>query len=152
MKKYLYLLLVAIFSSLCVCLTSCGGDDDDEPDAPNNVGTTSELVGKWEVVKTTTTHYTFIPEMKEYYDNVEVEDGNGVYWEFTKNKVTTYDPTDLLNGKPQNYTYNKETRDVTIFNFISFTVTKLTSREMILTFESSDEYYGVSSVMEFRKK
>ncbi len=41
MKKYLYLLFVALFATMSFSLTSCG-DDDDEPNDPNNGGSTTE--------------------------------------------------------------------------------------------------------------
>ena len=43
MKKYLYLLFVAIFATLSFSLTSCG-DDDDEPNGGNG-----SVVGTWKV-------------------------------------------------------------------------------------------------------
>lgn len=43
MKKYLYLLFVALFATMSFSLTSCG-DDDDEPNGGNG-----NIVGTWKV-------------------------------------------------------------------------------------------------------
>lgn len=58
MKKYLYLLFVAIFATITFALTSCG---DDEPDDPNNGGTNGK--------------YTFTFNNKTYYYGYDVNYG-----------------------------------------------------------------------------
>lgn len=44
MAKYLKLFMVALFATLTLSLTACGGDDDDEPDFPDNGGNSSSEV------------------------------------------------------------------------------------------------------------
>lgn len=49
MKKYLKLLMVAIFASMSFAFVSCGDDKDDEPDNNGVTGSTSSFVGTWEM-------------------------------------------------------------------------------------------------------
>ena len=141
----LALLFVALFS-----LSACGGDDDE--DAPESTSNSSGLVGKWEVDQYVNIYSTNIPELSDMYNREEVEDGNGVYWEFTNKKVTVFDPTDLLNEKPQNYTYNKSKKQLAIANWLTFTVEKLTSSEMILSFKSSDTNFTLEEKIYLHKR
>ena len=146
MKHYSILALLLMF---CIGFTACG-NDDDVPENPGDVNTSS-FVGKWEVVKTIDKYYTTIPEMQDYYNREDVEEGNGEYWEFTANKVTIHDPSDLLNGKPVDYSYNKKTGELTLSGIMTYKVTKLTSTSMTIVFESSDQNFGVITTTEFKK-
>ena len=59
MKKYLKLLMVAIFASMTFTFVACGNDDDKEPDGGNN--TDNGFVGTWSM--------SMIGHSGEYRDN-----------------------------------------------------------------------------------
>ncbi len=150
MKKYLYLLMMGLFASMALCLTACGGDDD-EPDSPDN-GNKSKIVGIWEISQTTTKYYSKIPEMQDYYDHEDVEYGDGSYWEFTSSKLTVHDAGDIANSKAVKYTYNESTKELKIAGTITYTVKKLTNSQMTLVFDSSDANFGIKTTIEFHKQ
>lgn len=150
MKKYLYLLMMGLLSAMSICLTACGGDDD-EPDSNNN-GSKSKIVGIWEITQTTTKYYSKIPEMQDYYDREEVEYGDGSYWEFSSSKLTVHDMADLADSKPVKYTYNESAKELKIAGTMTYTVKKLTNSEMILVMDTSDANFGVKTTIEFQKQ
>ena len=103
MERYIKLLFVALFATMSFALTSCG-DDNDEPDDPNNIS----LVGTWEHTITFSadwwqTAYTQIKNDGTYiaitdvycmgYSDVSVEYGK---WTRNGNKLTLKadDPSD----------------------------------------------------------
>ena len=135
----------------CIGFTACGNDDEPENPAEGTGAATSSIVGKWEITKTTYKYYTTIPEMQQYYEREEVEEGNGEYWEFTASKLIVHDPSDLLNGKAMNYTYNEKNGELKITGALTYNVTKLTSSSMTAKLESSDENYGTIVTIEFKK-
>lgn len=151
MKKYLYVAM-AFFALMCVGLTACGSDNDDNdgPDDPSN--NDSKIVGVWEIVKTTTKYYTTVPEAQDYYNREEVEDGDGSYWEFTSSKLTVHDAKDLADLKPVNYNYNESKGELSITGLLTYKVTKLTKSAMTLVHDSSDGQFGITTTIEFVKK
>lgn len=71
MKKYLYLLFVALFATMSFALTSCSSDDD-EPSASNIVGTWKSNGGAMEQAGLTQ-YIRFSKDGK--YDEVTLDDG-----------------------------------------------------------------------------
>ena len=51
MKKFSYWILMVMFPFVCLSVSSCG-DDDNENDEPQS-GSKSEIVGTWEIDKIT---------------------------------------------------------------------------------------------------
>lgn len=118
MKKYLSLIAFVMMAVVSLSLTACGDDDDDD-----NVGSTSELVGTWDIVNTT------------YYstgESPEVESGDGAYWVFTADKLTVHDSEDLANGKSFDYTYDSSSKEIYIDGDPLFHVTALSKSSLTL--------------------
>ncbi len=133
----------------CLSLAACGGDDDnDEPQS----GSKSEIVGTWDVDKTTTMYYTSIPEAADYYNREEVEYGDGSYWVFTSSKLTIYDSNDVADGSAVKYTYNKSKGELTIAGALTYKVKKLTASDLTLYLDSSDGQFGMSTTIELSKR
>lgn len=124
------------------------GIPDSDPDSDND---SDSVEGKWAISKIITQRYTFIPELQNAYNDEEVKYGNGEYWEFTSTKVTVHDPSDLMNGKPINYTFNKATNELSISGWVTYNVTQLTSRQMTLEWDTNDGQFGERNIMEFTK-
>lgn len=120
-------------------------------DTPNNPTEEATIVGNWEVAQVTTKYYTTIPEMQDY-NNVEVESGNGEYWEFSSNKLIVHDPSDVMNGKVVSYTYNKSEGILSIPGWLTYEVTELTSRKMTLMTDHNDGKFGTTTIIDFIKK
>lgn len=124
------------------------GIPDSDPDSDND---SDSVEGKWAISKIITQRYTFIPELQNAYNDEEVKYGNGEYWEFTSTRVTVHDPSDLMNGKPINYTFNKATNELSISGWVTYNVTQLTSRHMTLEWDTNDGQFGERNIMEFTK-
>lgn len=154
MKKFNSFILSLLLGAMALAFNSCGGDDDEpgDPSTGNPSTSKSELVGNWYIEKTTTYYFTTIPEAQGYYNHEEVDYGQGEYWEFTDKTVTVHDSSDLMNGKPVNYTYNKSNKTLSIAGSLTYTVDNLTTNEMTLSFESSDGKFGVKTVIDFEKE
>lgn len=103
MERYIKLLFVALFATMSFALTSCG-DDNDEPDDPNDVS----LVGTWKhtinfsadwwqtdytQIKNDGTYITITDVYCMGYSDVSVEYGK---WNRDGNKLTVKadDPSD----------------------------------------------------------
>ena len=135
MKKYLSLIAFVMMAVVSLSLTACGDDDDDD-----NVGSTSELVGTWDIVNTT------------YYstgESPEVESGDGAYWVFTADKLTVHDSEDLANGKSFDYTYDSSSKELHIAGYPLFHVTALSKSSLTLR---SNEAFGSYSIIKFNKR
>ena len=135
MKKYLSLIAFVMMAVVSLSLTACGDDDDDA-----NVGSTSELVGTWDIINAT------------YYStgkSPEFESGYGAYWVFTADKLTVHDSEDLANGKSFDYTYNSSSKELRIAGFPLFHVTALSKSSMTLR---SNEAFGSYSIINFNKR
>lgn len=135
MKKYLSLIAFVMMAVVSLSLTACGDDDDDV-----NVGSTSELVGTWDIVNTT------------YYstgESPEVESGDGAYWVFTADKLTVHDSEDLANGKSFDYTYDSSSKELHIAGYPLFHVTALSKSSLTLR---SNEAFGSYSIIKFNKR
>ena len=126
-----------------------GSDDKEDQNRPTGEAT---IVGNWEVSKVTTKTYTTIPEMQDYYNNEEVESGNGEYWEFSSNKLIVHDPSDAMNGKAVNYTYNKSEGTLSVQGWLTYEVTELTPRKMTLMSDHNDGKFGTTTIIDFIKK
>ena len=135
MKKYLSLIAFVTMAVVSLSLTACGDDDDDV-----NVGSTSELVGTWDMIKTT--HYST-------GESPEVESGDGAYWVFTADKLTVHDSEDLANGKSFDYTYDSSSKELRIAGFPIFHVTALSKSSLTLR---SNEAFGSYSIIKFNKR
>lgn len=149
MRKYLWVVMTILLTSLMLGLTACSSDDD--PENPDD-GVTSEIVGRWEVSVVTTKYYTTIPEAQDYYYREEVDYGTGEYWDFTSSKLTIHDENDLMNGKAVKYSYNKKKGELSVSGGSMYKVKKLTSNSLILTLDSSDGQFGISTTIEFIKQ
>lgn len=118
MKKYLSFMVFAMMTVFSLIFVSCSSDDD-------NNGSSSELVGTWDLVNTT-----------YYYEDEslgsDTEDGNGTYWVFTENKLTVHDSEDLMNGKSIDYIYDSNSKELKISGFPIYKVTKLTSSTLVM--------------------
>ena len=135
MKKYLSLIAFVMMAVVSLSLTACGDDDDDV-----NVGSTSELVGTWDIINTT------------YYstgESPEVESGDGAYWVFTADKLTVHDSEDLANGKSFDYTYNSSSKELHIAGYPLFHVTALSKGSLTLR---SNEIFSSYSIIKFNKR
>ena len=135
MKKYLSLIAFVMMAVVILSLTACGDDDDDV-----NVGSTSELVGTWDIINTT------------YYstgESPEVESGDGAYWVFTADKLTVHDSEDLANGKSFDYTYNSSSKELHIAGYPLFHVTALSKGSLTLR---SNEIFSSYSIIKFNKR
>lgn len=131
MKKYLNLLLVALFATMTLSLVSCK-DDKDEPTS------VSDLAGTWEMTKSTVV----------YRGKTEVDYPQNVYWVFTNDKLMVHDVRDLANGKEVSYSYNKATKELQIVGYPLYTVTKLTDTSLVMTAET----LGMQTTNEFKKR
>ena len=124
--------MMAVFS---LAFVSCSDDDDE------NTNSTSELVGTWDVVKTT-----------YYYDDKnldsDIEYGNGAYWVFTENKLTVHDPEDLMNGRSIDYIYDNNSKELRISGFPIYKVTELTNTTLVMRAETIGGY----QISELKKK
>ena len=136
MKKYLSLIAFVMMAVVSLSLTACGDDDDDV-----NVGSTSELVGTWEIINAT--FYSTTGE------NPKFESGDGAYWVFTADKLTVYDSEDLANGKSFDYTYDSSSKELRIAGFPIFHVTALSKSSLTLR---SNEAFGSYSIIKFNKR
>ena len=135
MKKYLSLIAFVLMAVVSLSLTACGDDDDDD-----NVGSTSELVGTWDIINTT------------YYstgESPEFESGYGAYWVFTADKLTVHDSEDLANGKSFDYTYDSSSKELHIAGYPLFHVTALSKSSLTLR---SNEAFGSYSIIKFNKR
>ena len=151
MKKYLYTIMMAMLPVLSWSLSSCGSDGDDDID-DNQSGSKSELVGTWDIEKTTTKYYTTVAEAADYYNREEVEDGDGAYWVFTSSTLTVYDDNDVADGAAVKYTYDKSSGELKIAGALTYKVKKLNSSSMTLFMDSSDGQFGISTTIEFAKR
>ena len=132
MKKHLRLMAFAMMAVFSLTFASCSSDDD-------NKGSSSELVGTWDVVKTT-----------YYYDGLgsDTEDGNGAYWVFTENKLTVHDPEDLMNGKSVDYIYDSNSKELKVAGFPIYKITELTSSTLVLRADIINGY----QITNFKKR
>jgi hypothetical protein len=71
------------------------------------------------------------------------------YWVFTADKLTVHDKTDLANGKSVNYTYNSNSKELSIVGYPLYTVTELTKSALVIR---SQEIYGGYDVIKFKKR
>ena len=136
MKKYLSLIAFVMMAVVSLSLTACGDDDDDV-----NVGSTSELVGTWDIINTT------------YYstgESPEVESGDGAYWVFTADKLTVHDSEVLANGESFDYTYNSSSKELHIAESpFFFHVTALSKGSLTLR---SNEIFSSYLIIKFKKR
>ena len=100
-------------------LTACGDDDDDD-----NVGSTSELVGTWEIINKTL--YSTTGESKI------VESGDSAYWVFTADKLTIHNSENLAYGNSFGYAYNSSSKELYIDGFHPLHVTALSKGSLTL--------------------
>ena len=137
MKKYLSLIAFVMMAVVSLSLTACGDDDDDD-----NVGSTSELVGTWEIINATL--YSTTGESKI------VKSGDGAYWVFTADKLTVYHSEDLANGESFGYAYNSSSKELYIAGHSPFHVTALSKGSLTLrSDEISSTYYYI---IKFKKR
>lgn len=83
MKRYLYIIIIALVTSISLCLTSCR-NSDDEP-VPEKQ---PSIFGRWIVTKRVLYSYTLNSETGEeeiFYElNQDQEDGTRDLWYFNK--------------------------------------------------------------------
>lgn len=135
MKKYLSLIAFVMMAVVSLSLTACGDDDDDV-----NAGSTSELVGTWDIINTT------------YYstgESPEVESGDGAYWVFTADKLTVHDSEVLANGESLDYTYDSSSKELYIDGDLLFHVTALSKSSLTLRYNLA---FGSYIIIKFKKK
>ncbi|MDY5320755.1 MAG: lipocalin family protein [Prevotella sp.] len=135
MKKYLSLIAFVMMAVVSLSLTACGDDDDDV-----NVGSTSELVGTWDIVNTT------------YYstgESPEVESGDGEYWVFTADKLTVHYSEDLANGESFDYTYDSSSKEIYIDGDLPFHVTALSKSSLTLRYNLA---FGSYIIIKLKKR
>ena len=121
-------------------------DDVDKEDGNNDASnsSSSQLIGNWVVQKSTT-----------YYSdgNREEEIGKGAYWIFSETKVTMHDEKELFDGESLNYTYNANSRKLSIdigSSFkLTYTVKTITGTSLVIQSEVLDGSY---EIIEFEKK
>ena len=140
MKKYFYLIIIAVLSAMPVFLTSCGGDDD-EPD--------SMIIGKWELTKSILNMSIWDAENEKWVDDVSTENGEGETFEFTANKLFITDPSYPGNNKTLDYHFNPTTNTLYVFQFADYKVEKLTSKELVLVQTEEMPFYKTTLTIEF---
>ena len=130
----LFIMLMAMMVT-AITFTACGGDDDEE-----NIGSSSELVGTWDML-TITSYYSG--------ESPEVENVSDAYWVFTADKLTVHDKTDLANGKSVSYTYNGNSKELSIIGYPLYTVTELSKSTLVIR---SEEMFGSYEIIKFKKR
>lgn len=135
MKKFLSFMAFAMLAVFSLAFVSCSDDDDEN----ENTGSTSELVGTWDVINTT-----------YYYDGLgsDIEDGNGAYWVFSANKLTVHDSEDLMNGKSVDYIYDNDSKELKVSGFPVYKVTELTNTTLVMR----AEVIGGHQITKFKKR
>lgn len=144
MKRYFYLLAVALFAALSISLTSCE-KDDDEPDAPVN---SPSIIGKWNVSRTVLKYYVIDPETGEDDTTEDVEEGVGETFEFTDSNLTIHDPAYPEEDETYKYVYNEANNIILIEGGSNFKIAKLSSKELHLVTEISETGYSASLTIE----
>lgn len=146
MKRYFYLLTVALFAALLISLTSCG--NDDEPDVPDN---SPSIIGKWNVSRTVLKYYFIDPETGEENTSDEVEEGVGETFEFTDSSLIIHDPAYPDEDEIYKYIYNEATGIILIDGGSNFKIAKLTSNTLHLVSEISETGMSVTMTIELEK-
>lgn len=131
--KVTFILLAMMVTA--ITFTACGSDDDED-----NIGSSSELVGTWDML-TITSYYSG--------ESPEVENVSDAYWVFTADKLTVHDKTDLANGKSVSYTYNGNSKELSIIGYPLYTVTELSKSTLVIR---SEEMFGSYEVIKFKKR
>ena len=131
--KVTFVLLAMMVTA--ITFTACGSDDDED-----NIVSSSELVGTWDML-TITSYYSG--------ESPEVENVSDAYWVFTADKLTVHDKTDLANGKSVSYTYNGNSKELSIIGYPLYTVTELSKSTLVIR---SEEMFGSYEVIKFKKR
>ena len=135
MKKYLSLIAFVMMAVVSLSLTACRDDDDDD-----NVGSTSELVGTWDIVNKTSYSTGESPKVKS---------GDGAYWVFTADKLTVHDSEVWANGKSFDYSYDSSSKELYIDGDLFFHVTALSKSSLTLRCNLA---FGSYFIIKFKKR
>lgn len=160
MKRYFYIIAIALVTSISICLTSCR-NTDDEPAEPEK---RPSIFGRWFVSKRVLYSYTINSETGEeevFYELIqEQEDGTRELWFFSK-----YDgETGWLETSKgpytldwQEYTYDESKQEIILspgdYDEVITNITNLTLENMTLYAEKwvEEEGFGSKCTIEFRK-
>lgn len=133
MKKYFYLLFIALFTTMSVSLIGCSKDNDDEPSDTNN-----SIVGTYKV-----------DVMNAGSDMWQIDylnfKENGTYTSVSVMHVMGYDSTEKGSG-----TWSVSGDKITI-DGLTGTIKTLNSSKMVITLGSGEIVYNRCSYSEMEK-